>query len=470
MGYVWQAADESSGKLFALKVLKGGKAEDRRRFQREVRAAAAIHHPNVITVHDFIELPSGLLVIVMDLLEGETLGSILHRDRRVSLPDLSTILLPVLSALEAAHALGIIHRDLKPDNVFLCRTESSLDVKVLDFGVAKLTASDGLAAQTQALTGTGSMVGTPYYMSPEQVFADKDLDARADIWSLGVIMYECLTGVRPTEADTVGRVLKRIMVADIEPITTHCPDLPEDVAALIGRMLSGDRENRPQSLGEIGDVLEVHKGARLPSFSRASTSPRVDPHAATVPTPDGAPRAPSSVAEPAPGASARNGDLAGTDTSDPVSLLAARPSPVRKRLVAVLSVATFAAIGGSMALRGSSERDRGMATAAPRSSEPTSVSAPVPKELPSAPPVASASASAASPSTVDSAIGPSPARVAATPLLAVGVRPRVDAGAAAPSGSTVSCETREVLSNGHCCPRGLVWQFGRCERPYATTF
>ena len=129
----------------------------------------------------------------MDLLEGETLGAILRRDRRISLPDLSTILLPVLSALEAAHALGIIHRDLKPDNVFLCRTESSLDVKVLDFGVAKLTATDGLAAQTQALTGTGSMVGTPYYMSPEQVFADKDLDARADIWSLGVIMYECLT-------------------------------------------------------------------------------------------------------------------------------------------------------------------------------------------------------------------------------------------------------------------------------------
>ena len=297
MGYVWQATDEATGKPFALKVLKGGKDEDRRRFQREVRAAAAIHHPNVITVHDFIELPSGFLAIVMDLLEGETLGAVLRRDRRISLPDLATILLPVISALEAAHGLGIIHRDLKPDNVFLCRTASSLDVKVLDFGVAKLTASDGLAAQTQALTGTGSMVGTPYYMSPEQVFADKDLDARADIWSLGVIMYECLTGVRPTEADTVGRVLKRIMVADIEPILAHCADLPEDVASLVGRMLSGNREKRPQGLAEIRDVLERHKGEQVPSFSEATSPPPVDPHAATVLTPDAAPRAPTAVLE-----------------------------------------------------------------------------------------------------------------------------------------------------------------------------
>lgn len=239
MGFVWEATDTSTGKPVALKILKSAKEEDRRRFLREMRAAAAIHHPNVIEVREFVELPDGGLVIVMEMLEGETLGAVIARETKISLEKLAGVLLPVLSALEAAHALGIVHRDLKPDNIFLCAEDSmpaeKAGVKVLDFGVVKLTAEDGAAARTMALTGTGALVGTPFYMSPEQVFAEEDLDARADVWSLGIVIYESLTGIKPTQADTMGRVLKKIMAADFEKITAHCTDLPEDVATLVRR-------------------------------------------------------------------------------------------------------------------------------------------------------------------------------------------------------------------------------------------
>lgn len=261
MGFVWEASHVFTHTRFALKFLKGAKEEDRRRFQREVRAAAAVRHPNVVGVHDFVELPDGMLVMVMDLLEGETLGALLRREGRLSLAALVPIILPVVSALDAAHAAGIVHRDLKPENVFLAKKEGKeVEIKVLDFGVAKLTAVEGLAARSAELTNTGSMLGTPYYMAPEQVVAEKDLDARADIWSLGIVLYECLAGVRPTEGENVGRVLKRILLGDFEPITKHCKDLPADVAALISKMLVGEREDRLRDLSEVRAVLERQVG------------------------------------------------------------------------------------------------------------------------------------------------------------------------------------------------------------------
>ena len=274
MGWVWEATHEFTGKQVAIKFLKGGKEQDRRRFVREVRAASAVRHANVIDVHDFIELPDGTLAMAMELLRGETLGAVLQREKKIPLAALAQIVLPVIDALDAAHRAGIIHRDLKPDNVFLEKDGDDSDapprIKVLDFGVAKLTASEGLAARTQALTGTGTMVGTPYYMSPEQVVSEKDLDGRADIWSLGVLLYECLSGVRPTEADNVGRVLKRILTADFEPISTYCADLPADVSALVMKMLAGDRDE----LG--GDGLDDVIGADLVVRSIGLVSPEIE--------------------------------------------------------------------------------------------------------------------------------------------------------------------------------------------------
>src|SRR5205085_1073459 len=150
-------------------------------------------HPSVVEIRDFLELADGTLVMVMEHLEGETFRAVLLRERRLSLPALMAILSPVLSALEAAHAAGIVHRDLKPDNVFLCpRERGARRVRILDFGVAKLTAREGLAAPSGVLTRTGEMLGTIFYMAPEQVIGEKSIDARADVWALGVIVYESL--------------------------------------------------------------------------------------------------------------------------------------------------------------------------------------------------------------------------------------------------------------------------------------
>src|SRR6185369_7433261 len=136
--------------------------------------------------------------LVMDLLHGETLGSRLARDGRIPLGELATILSCVASAVAAAHAVGVVHRDLKPENVFLTAAPGGgVDVRVLDFGIAKLTS--GLPAGR--LTETGALLGTPFYMSLEQLLGERDIDARSDVWALGILLYECLTGRVPTFAD-----------------------------------------------------------------------------------------------------------------------------------------------------------------------------------------------------------------------------------------------------------------------------
>ncbi|MCC6553454.1 MAG: serine/threonine protein kinase [Polyangiaceae bacterium] len=269
MGIVWAAADETSGQRVALKLLRPGVAESatgRRRFLREARAIAAVRHPNVVAIHDVVGLDDGTPVLVMDLLQGESLRDRLSRDDVIALPELARILLPAVSAVGTAHSRGIVHRDLKPDNIFIAAgVPDDQRIKVLDFGIAKLTASEGEAAATGAITHTGALLGTPYYMSPEQILGERDIDHRADIWSIGVILYECLTGARPTEGDSVGKVLKRIITGSIAPIRNIAPYLPDDICSLIDRSLSTERHRRPAGLHEVARVLERYgRTAYLP--------------------------------------------------------------------------------------------------------------------------------------------------------------------------------------------------------------
>jgi serine/threonine-protein kinase len=438
MGWVWEASHVYTHARFALKFLKGARDEDRRRFYREVRAAAAVRHPNVIGVHDFVELPNGTLVMVMDLLEGETLGAVLRREKRVALPVLAAILLPVVGALEAAHAAGIVHRDLKPENVFLSeksgKEPKEIGVKVLDFGIAKLTALDGLAARSQALTGTGSMLGTPYYMSPEQIVAEKDLDARADIWSLGVVMYECLAGIRPTEADNVGRVLKRILLVDFEPITEHCKDLPDDVVALIGTMLVGDRNARLRDLAEVRAVLARHAAEAIPASARGPGPEVVDAHADTVITPSERPEL-----------------IAREETHRGVSMSSDKPTGARARIAFGVAVvlAGAALVGGwSLASRTRAPADPALSMAIPTHDPPTPTasnlviaSAPAPPPATAAPPPSEAASPASAPVPSVAVVAPRARPPSPSPSPSPAPSPRaaiVVAAAAAPRASAAT--------------------------------
>src|SRR5579863_2255046 len=222
MGEVWAATHVITRRRVAMKFLKGSAAmrmDMRQRMLREARATSLVKHPSVVELIDVFELDGGVPVLVMDLLVGETLGAKLTTSPVLAAREAATLLLPVVEAVEAAHAKGIVHRDLKPDNIFLNRGEAGdITVKVLDFGIAKLTATEGDAAETGALTGTGSLVGTPWYMAPEQCYGERDIDQRADIWALGVILYECLAGARPVEGASMGQVLKRILHEGIVPL------------------------------------------------------------------------------------------------------------------------------------------------------------------------------------------------------------------------------------------------------------
>jgi serine/threonine protein kinase len=276
MGIVYAATHTRTRKSVAIKVLRATMAEDhatRQRFLREARAACAVRHPNVVEIHDVIELTDGTPpMMVMELLEGETLASRLKRESAMPVGELAALMLPVVAAVGNAHQVGIVHRDLKPDNIFLDRRRGTTDVRVLDFGIAKLTATEGDAASSAAITGTGAVLGTPYYMSPEQVFGEKDIDHRADIWALGVILYECLAGVRPTQADNIGQVFKIVMTDAIKPIELHVPELPAPLVQLIGRMLTPDREKRPKDLREVASVLAEVAGQRAPSIGEPAAA------------------------------------------------------------------------------------------------------------------------------------------------------------------------------------------------------
>jgi serine/threonine protein kinase len=194
---------------------------------------------------------------VMELLEGETLGAKLARDERLCVEETASLLLPVASAVSAAHALGIVHRDLKPENIFLAHGADGPCVKVLDFGIAKLTAEHCLEQASPLVTDVGVLLGTPCYMAPEQIRGIA-VDHRADIWSLGVILYECLSGTRPIEGESPADVVARLITDGITPLERITPELPAEITGFVQCMLTRDPERRPKDLTQLCALLERH--------------------------------------------------------------------------------------------------------------------------------------------------------------------------------------------------------------------
>jgi serine/threonine-protein kinase len=277
MGQVWAATHTITGRSLALKFVRDPQRfspDAKRRFVREARAAASVRHPNVVDVLDVVETDEGLPVLVMERLFGETLARKVAREGALPIERVARIMLPVVEAVGTAHAAGIVHRDLKPDNIFLTDGGEAPLVKVLDFGIAKLIPQSPETLES-ALTTTGAILGTPYYMAPEQCFGERDVDHRVDVWALGVVLYECLAGKRPLEGENFGQILKLITKDDIAPLENFAPATPSDVLECVGRMLSMDRHARPQDLREVyavlGKLLGLPSGA--PPFGPARPPP-----------------------------------------------------------------------------------------------------------------------------------------------------------------------------------------------------
>ena len=230
MAAVYRATQVHLGRTVAMKVLLPRHQSESKRFYQEAKLAMSIFHPNVVRTFDRGILPDGMPYMVMELLEGVTLGE--HLDEHGPLSVAQTLALgeQILSALSATHALGIVHRDLKPDNVFLeggLRDGAAPEAKLLDFGISR-----ALRASAR-MTLSGITLGTPEYLSPEQARGERDVDHRTDLWSVGVVLYECLTGRLPFASGDLQTLLFSILGDRPDPPSRHCPAVPPSLDALI---------------------------------------------------------------------------------------------------------------------------------------------------------------------------------------------------------------------------------------------
>jgi serine/threonine-protein kinase len=254
MGSVWHATHLGLDTACALKFIEGDVAshpEAQTRFEREAKAAAMLRSPHVVQILDH-GVWQGTPYIAMELLEGEDLGKRLQRLGRMQPAELVPVVHQVCRALTKAHAAGIVHRDLKPDNVFLVLDDDREIAKVLDFGIAKADAH-----KIDGGTKTGAMLGTPYYMSPEQAQGIKSVDPRSDLWSLAVIVFQCLTGRLPFESEALGDLLVKIIVAPIPSPRDYAPELPDRFVAWWARAAARDPAARFQTAREFAESLSM---------------------------------------------------------------------------------------------------------------------------------------------------------------------------------------------------------------------
>ena len=271
MGTVYRATRLLIGDEVAIKVLHIGQDDPQaaERFRREAQAAARLKHPNAVSIYDF-GVSDGLQYLVMDLVEGKSLRNVTREQGPLSLSLVSEVATQVCAALDEAHRHHIVHRDIKPDNIVLNATATGVRVKVLDFGIAKLR--DDSAS---SLTQTGNVMGTPHYMSPEQCLGE-DLDSRADIYSLGIVVYEMLCGRVPFNSPISTAVVVQHVNQSPPSLRSFNPEIPAEVEAVIFRALEKAREMRPATAGAFArELKEVITRAGEPAFAHASASPHV---------------------------------------------------------------------------------------------------------------------------------------------------------------------------------------------------
>ena len=252
MGVVYRARDERLQRRVAIKVLPPELAfqkDIRERFTREAQTAARLSHPHIVPIHTVGE-GQGLVYFVMGYVDGESVAGRIRRRGRLPVEEARRIMMEAADALSAAHALSIIHRDIKPDNILLEGPRGR--VMVTDFGIAKALSSTSGAT----LTGAGVAIGTPAFMSPEQAAGERDIDGRSDVYSLGVVSYQMLTGELPFNAPTVAGILMKQITEPAPDLRSRRPDVPEDLALAVSRCLEKDPENRWPSADALRRSLE----------------------------------------------------------------------------------------------------------------------------------------------------------------------------------------------------------------------
>lgn len=280
MGVVYHARDERLKRQVAIKVLPPDLAfreEIRVRFLREAETAARLSHPHIVPIYSVGDSPDGLVYFVMAYVDGEPLSTRLKRRGRLPPEEARRITSETADALGAAHAVGIIHRDVKPDNILLQGSRGR--VVVTDFGIAKALSSTTGGA---TLTATGVAIGTPHYMSPEQAAGEREVDGRSDVYSLGVVAYQMLTGALPFQAPTVPGVLMKQITERAPLVTDKRPDCPEDLAAAVMRCLEKDPDDRWPTADALRRALETRSATFQRARASVVPSPRAEAAGQTV--------------------------------------------------------------------------------------------------------------------------------------------------------------------------------------------
>jgi len=270
MGTVYEGSHVTLGRAVAIKVLhpnQARKPEAVQRLYQEARSAGAIGHPNICEVYDVGRFDDGSPYLVMEKLEGETLAERISSEGALPFDFVVDVMSQVLSGLIAAHAKGIVHRDIKPENIFLTRRAGLPPIaKILDFGVSKVLQGEE-QEQGLELTRTGMVMGTPYYLSPEQARGDRTLDHRVDIWACGIMLYECLAGRRPFIAPNYNALLVQILQSTPRPIREVRPATPAGFEGVLRRSLERDRDKRYRSGADMQGDLQLLRDRHRPSAS-----------------------------------------------------------------------------------------------------------------------------------------------------------------------------------------------------------
>jgi eukaryotic-like serine/threonine-protein kinase len=258
MGIVFAAKHTLLRERVAIKLLLGADSTEPEvlaRFLNEARAAARIQSEHIARVFDVGQLENGTPYMILEYLEGTDLGSRIDQKGAIGIAEAADILIEAAAGIQQAHAMGIVHRDLKPSNVFLAeRNDGSRIVKVLDFGVAKHLGPTTFA-EAKFQTSSKALLGSPLFMSPEQVRHARSVDTRTDIWSLGIVLYNAVTASTPFDAETLGELLVKVLEAPVPPLRSHRPDAPAGFEAVVARCLMRDPAARYPTVLELAEAL-----------------------------------------------------------------------------------------------------------------------------------------------------------------------------------------------------------------------